>query len=346
MTSILVTGGAGYIGSHVVRQLAQDKNVKVTVLDNRCGGSFDSVTVLRAFFSPERFEFIELDLSNFGELESVFKTHSFDAVIHFAAHLQVGESVLDPLKYYMNNTVNTTNLINMCIKYDIGKFIFSSTAAVYGEPAEMPIGETTPTSPINPYGMSKLMSEQVLQDTAKANNDFKYVILRYFNVAGGAADGILGECHEPETHLIPLIVHAAIGKREKIMMFGDDYDTPDGSCIRDYVHVEDLAAAHIQALEYLARGNESDVFNCGYGHGFSVKEVIGTVKRVSKVDFTVELAPRREGDPAELVADNTRIKEKMGWTPKFDDLELICASALDWERKMLAATRQEPQQVN
>lgn len=232
----------------------------------------------------------------------------------------------------MNNTVNTTHLIECCESYGVNKIIFSSTAAVYGEPKEIPIKETTPTSPINPYGMSKLMSEQVLQDTAKANSAFKYVILRYFNVAGASDDNTIGECHIPETHLIPLIIHAAIGKRDKIMMFGDDYPTPDGSCIRDYVHVEDLASAHIKALEYLASGNDSDIFNCGYGHGYSVKEVIDTVKKVSGVDFKVEVVPRREGDPAKLVADNTKIKRKMGWTPQFDDLTYICMSALKWEK--------------
>jgi len=177
------------------------------------------------------------------------------------------------------------------------------------------------------------MSEQVLQDTAKSNSDFKFVILRYFNVAGASIDNNIGECHIPETHLIPLIVHAALGKRDKIMMFGDDYPTADGSCIRDYVHVEDLASAHIKALEYLNEGNNSDIFNCGYGHGYSVKEVIQAVKKVSKVDFKVEVVPRRAGDPAELVANNTKIKEVMGWTPKYDNLDLICSSALDWERE-------------
>lgn len=330
--NILITGGAGYIGSHVVRQLSF-KSVSITVVDNLCGGDFDSISVLKSFFDKDSFEFVNLDLSNFSKVEELFANNSFDAVIHFAAHLQVGESVQKPLKYYMNNTINTTHLIAMCKKYGVNKFIFSSTAAVYGEPKEMPISETTFTNPINPYGMSKLMSEQVLKDTACANEDFKYVILRYFNVAGASTDNSLGECHIPETHLIPLIIHAAIGKKDKIMMFGDDYPTLDGSCIRDYVHVEDLASAHIKALDYLYDGNDSDIFNCGYGHGFSVKEVIDTIKKVSEVDFKVVIAPRREGDPAELVADNTKIKEKMGWIPKYDDLELICKSALKWEEK-------------
>ncbi|MDD2781542.1 UDP-glucose 4-epimerase GalE [Sulfuricurvum sp.] len=331
---ILVTGGAGYIGSHVVRQLSQMQDIKITVIDNLCGGYFDSISELKLLFQSDRFEFLNVDLNDFGRVEELFKDSKFDGVIHFAAHLQVGESVLNPLKYYMNNTVNTTHLIHMCQKYEVNKFIFSSTAAVYGEPSKMPIRETTPTAPINPYGMSKLMSELVLQDAARANQDFKYVILRYFNVAGASMDNSIGECHIHETHLIPLIVHAAIGKREKIMMFGADYPTPDGSCIRDYVHVEDLASAHIQAWHYLNEGHESDVFNCGYGHGYSVKEVIDMVKRVSGVNFKVEIALRREGDPAELIADNLKIKNIMGWKPKYDDLELICKNALNWEQKM------------
>jgi len=333
--NILITGGAGYIGSHVVKQLSNEKDIKVTLVDNLCGGFFDSISILKEYFEEESFDFINLDLSEFEKVEKLFQTATFDVVIHFAAHLQVGESVLKPLKYYMNNTVNTTHLISLCNKYNVNKFIFSSTAAVYGEPNEIPIQETTSTNPINPYGMSKLMSENVLKDTALANKDFKYVILRYFNVAGASVDNTIGECHIPESHLIPLVVHAAIGKRDKIMLFGDDYDTPDGSCIRDYVHVEDLASAHIKALEYLQEKNKSNIFNCAYGHGFSVKEVINTVKKVSGVDFDVEIVPRREGDPARLIADNRKILDEMNWSPKYDDLELICKSALQWEKKIV-----------
>jgi len=333
--NILITGGAGYIGSHVVKQLSNEKDIKVTILDNLCGGYFDSISILEEFYDTENFNFINLDLAEFGKVEELFHTSTFDVVIHFAAHLQVGESVLNPLKYYMNNTVNTTHLISLCTKYNVNKFIFSSTAAVYGEPNEIPIKETTATHPINPYGMSKLMSENVLKDTALANKDFKYVILRYFNVAGASQDNSIGECHIPESHLIPLVIHAAIGKRDKIKLFGDDYDTFDGSCIRDYVHVEDLASAHIKALEYLQEKNTSNIFNCAYGHGFSVKEVIATVKKVSGVDFEVEIVKRRAGDPAELIADNSKILDEMAWIPKYDNLELICRSALEWEQKIV-----------
>lgn len=328
---ILITGGAGYIGSHVAKQLLESKMHNITVLDSFKTGFENTIKTLKSF---GEFEFIEQDLSKWDEVEAIFQRNQFDVVIHFAASLLVGESVQEPIKYYMNNTCNTANLVNLCNKYRVKKFIFSSTAAVYGEPSndKMTLIETEFTNPINPYGSSKLMSEQIIKDTASANKEFKYVILRYFNVAGAEESLSIGECHEPETHLIPLVVKTALGRRDKIFIFGDDYDTPDGTCIRDYIHVDDLASAHISALEYLDE-NESEVFNCGYGHGFSVKEVIDTVKKVGKVDFRVEISTRREGDPAILIADNKKILQKTNWKPKYDNLEFICKTALEWEKK-------------
>lgn len=330
--NVLVTGGAGYIGSHVVKQLIETTNYNVTIIDNFKTGFENTIKTLQ---SLGNINFIHQDLSDFAEVEKIFKKNYFDIVIHFAASLLVSESVTNPLKYYMNNTCNSANIIHLCNKYKVNKFIFSSTAAVYGEPSvdKMPLSENEATNPINPYGSSKLFTEQIIKDNAKANPDFKYVILRYFNVAGAEESLQIGECHEPETHLIPLVVKTALGKREKIMIFGDDYDTPDGTCIRDYIHVDDLASAHISALEYLYDTNESNIFNCGYGHGFSVKEVIETVKKVSAVKFKVEVTTKRYGDPAILVADNTKILKLTKWKPKYDNLEFICKTALDWEKK-------------
>jgi len=329
--NILITGGASYIGSHVVKQLLDSKRHNITVLDSFKTGFEYTIETLKSF---GEFEFIEQDLSKWDEVEAILQKNQFDVVIHFAASLLVGESVENPLKYYMNNTCNTANLVNLSNKYGVKKFIFSSTAAVYGEPSsdKMPLVETELTNPINPYGNSKLMSEQIIKDTASANKEFKYVVLRYFNVAGAEESLSIGECHEPETHLIPLVVKTALGKRDKIFIFGDDYNTPDGTCIRDYIHVDDLASAHISALDYLDE-NDSEVFNCGYGHGFSVKEVIDMVKKVSEADFEVEVAPRRAGDPAILIADNKKILQKTNWKPKYDDLEFICKTALEWEKK-------------
>ena len=257
-------------------------------------------------------------------------------MIHFAASLVVPESVSDPLKYYMNNTANTANVIRCCIKHNVNKFIFSSTAATYGEPdAEfIPVNEECPTKPINPYGSSKLMSETVLKDTAFAFPDFKYVVFRYFNVAGASNDGKIGQSTEGATHLIKIAAETACGKREKMFVFGDDYDTEDGTCIRDYIHVEDLASAHLKGLEYLNAGNDSNTFNCGYGYGYSVLEVLNTMRKVSGVDFTADMKERRAGDPSILISDNSKIRKVMNWNPKYDDLELICETALNWEKKL------------
>ena len=329
--NILVTGGAGYIGSHVTKQLIETTKHNVTVIDSYKTG-FEST--IKTLLSCGNLHFIDEDLSNYPKLEEIFKENEFHVVIHFAASLLVGESVTNPLKYYINNTCNTANIINLCNKYNVNKFIFSSTAAVYGEPSidKIPLKEMALTRPINPYGSSKLFSEQIIKDFANAKKEFKYIILRYFNVAGSEESLQIGECHEPETHLIPLVAKTALGKRDKMMIFGDDYETKDGTCIRDYIHVDDLASAHISALEYL-QNNESNIFNCGYGHGFSVKEVIDTVKKVSGVDFKIEVVSRREGDPAILIADNQKILELTSWKPKYDNLEFICKTALEWERK-------------
>lgn len=333
--SILITGGAGYIGSHVAKQLLE-KNENI-IVDNFSTGFQSIIDTLQ---SIRTFEFINLDLKEFKKVEELFLRYTIDTVIHFAAFSQVAESMQNPMKYYMNNTVNTTNLVRCASKYGVKKFIFSSTAAVYGEPilkqSNLLIDEECLTQPINPYGMSKLMSEKVIQDEATVNADFKYIIFRYFNVAGADMhynnDKLLprvGEMHDPETHLIPLVVKTALGKREAITIFGEDYDTPDGTCIRDYIHIDDLASAHIQAIS-----NPSDIFNVGYGEGYSVKEVIETMKEVTNYDFEVNTAPRRAGDPAMLISNNDKIKSKMQWQPNYDKLELICESAFEWEKKL------------
>ncbi|WP_457595460.1 UDP-glucose 4-epimerase GalE [Hydrogenimonas sp.] len=342
--SILVTGGAGYIGSHVVKELLERTDRTVTIIDNLSTGTRERIAALETIApQPGRIDFIEADLADFARIESIFRAHRFDALIHFAASIVVPESVQNPLKYYMNNTVNTTNLIRLANEYGVGRMIFSSTAAVYGEPEEVPVKETTKTAPINPYGMSKLMSERIIRDAAAANDRFRYAILRYFNVAGAdmngaealeAIDPRIGQSFPDATHLIKIAAETALGKRPKMAIFGDDFKTPDGTGIRDYIHVDDLADAHLAALEYLQRGGASDIFNVGYGHGYSVREVIDVMKRVSGVDFVVEQAPRRAGDPAVLVSDNEKIRRTVGWEPRYDDLAKICKSALEWERKL------------
>jgi len=329
---ILVTGGAGYIGSHVVKQLLETTGHDITVLDNLSTGHAETIATLETIAGAgERLRFERMDLAEFDRVEALLERHRYDAVMHFAASIVVPESVSNPLKYYMNNTVNTTHLVAMCDRYGIGRLIFSSTAAVYGEPDRIPIDENAALAPINPYGMSKLMSETVIRDTARANGDFRYVILRYFNVAGADVKGRIGQSFPDATHLIKVAAQTVTGQRATLSIFGDTYPTPDGTCIRDYIHVDDLAKAHLLALEYLENAGASEVFNCGYGHGFSVKEVVEAMRRVSGVDFPAEMAPIRAGDPAELVADSRKIRQTLGWEPDFDDLGTICRSALEWE---------------
>ena len=325
MKSVLVTGGAGYIGSHVVKLLGEHTDYRITVIDNLSTGKKEAVLYG---------DLIVEDLSNTKAVVELFSERKFNAVIHFAASIVVPESVADPLKYYSNNTMNTINLIRLALENKVNFFIFSSTAAVYGIPEDIPIKETGSLNPINPYGMSKLMSERVLIDVAQAHQDLKYVILRYFNVAGASSDGKIGQNFPEATHLIKRAAQAVLGTIEYLEIYGLDYDTPDGTGVRDYIHVEDLAAAHLSALDYLQEGKGSGIFNCGYGRGYSVQEVVDTMKKVTGVDFPTKESARRPGDPPVLVADNSKILQHLNWKPQFDDLAFICKTALEWERKI------------
>ncbi len=320
---ILIVGGAGYIGSHINKQLNK-KGYKTVVFDNLIYGHREAV---------KWGEFILGDLSNIEQIKLVFRKYNIDAVMHFAAFAYVGESVEEPQKYYLNNVANTLNLLKIMKEFDCNYFIFSSTCATYGEQQYIPIDEKHPQNPINPYGQSKLMVEKILNDYTKAYG-LKYVSLRYFNAAGADIDAEIGENHNPETHLIPLTLDAALGKIEDIKVFGTDYGTSDGSAIRDYIHVTDLADAHILALEYLQKGGKSDVFNLGNGDGYSVLEVIDMVKKVTKKDFKVTLTDRRAGDPAKLIGDATKAKEILGWKPKYFELETIINTAWMWHKKL------------
>lgn len=325
---ILVTGGAGYIGSHVVKQLGAAGHA-VTVLDNLSTGRREAVL---------SGELVVGDLADAALLDSVFAHGKFDAVLHFAGSIVVPESVADPLKYYANNTGNTLNLLGACVRHGVRRFIFSSTAAVYGMADQALVAEEDPVAPINPYGASKLMSERMIADVAAAHA-LKYVILRYFNVAGADAGGRLGQAGGVATHLIRVACQTALGLRPEMTIFGDDYATSDGTCIRDYVHVEDLARAHLEALAYLQRGGDSAVLNFGYGRGHSVREVIAAVKRISGVDFKVRLGARRAGDPARLVASNEKLKAAFDWEPRGTGLDEIARSALAWEKRLLETAR-------
>lgn len=317
---VLVTGGAGYIGSHVVRQLGEAGH-EVVVYDNLSTGN--RWAVLGGTL-------VEGDLADGERLDALFAAHRFDAVLHFAAFIVVPESVAEPLKYYGNNTRNTLGLLERVARFCVPHFVFSSTAAVYGMPEQSVIDESTPLAPINPYGASKMMSERMLMDLGAAGGP-GYVALRYFNVAGADPEARIGQATPDATHLIKVACQAALGQRERLQIFGTDYPTPDGTCIRDYIHVEDLARAHLDALDYLAGSGPSRVLNCGYGRGYSVREVVDAVRRVSGVEFRVDEASRRPGDPPALVADNALIREVLGWQPQFDDLERIVTDAWRWE---------------
>jgi len=332
--SVLVTGGAGYIGGHMVLALL-DAGEKVIVLDNLSTG-FDWAV-------PEAAKLIVGDIGDAPLVDNILAEHDIDAIAHFAAKIVVPESVSDPLAYYLNNTAKARSLLECAVRHKIKHFIFSSTAAVYGEPALNPVVESFPLAPINPYGRSKLMVEWMLEDVAKAH-DLRFAILRYFNVAGADPKGRLGQSSPKATHLIKVAVQAALGHRAGLEVFGVDYPTPDGSCVRDYIQVTDLVDAHLQALDYLRSGGESLTCNCGYGRGLSVLEVIDVVKRVSGVDFDVRISGRRPGDPASLVAGAERIKTALGWTPRHDDLAEIVRQALDWERRLhnRSIGRQQP----
>jgi UDP-glucose 4-epimerase len=322
---ILVVGGAGYIGSHMVKQLANAGNDVIT-LDNLSYGYRDAV---------KYGEFVEGDLGDNTILDAVFKSGDIDAVMHFAGFIQVGESVVKPSMYYHNNVANTFTLLDAMLRHDVKNFIFSSTAAIFGEPDYTPIDEKHNKQPINPYGHSKLMIEQVLEDYDKAYG-MRSTCLRYFNAAGADPDGELGERHVPETHLIPLILQAASGRRQDIKVFGDDYATDDGTCVRDYIHINDLCEAHSLALRNMINKDQSARYNLGNGTGFSVKQVIDVAKEVSGNDFKVTIEPRREGDPAVLVADATLAKQELNWQPKFDTLNEIVKTAWRWETDFLA----------
>ncbi len=320
--AVLVLGGAGYIGSHTVYELIE-AGKEVIVADNLQTG-------FRAAVHPKA-KFYELDIRDKGALDTLFQAEKIDGVIHFAASSQVGESMKDPLKYYDNNLYGTMVLLKSMVEHGVDKIVFSSTAATYGEPERVPILENDKTNPTNCYGQTKLAMEQMMKWTGQAHG-LSYVALRYFNACGAKLTGEIGEAHSPETHLIPLILQVPLGQRKAISIFGDDYPTKDGTCVRDYIHVTDLAQAHILALDYLMAGGSSDVFNLGNGVGFTVKEVIDVARKVTGDEIPAEIAPRRAGDPAQLIASSKKAIDILGWKPEYDSLETIVSSAWNWHK--------------
>ncbi|MFW5787986.1 MAG: UDP-glucose 4-epimerase GalE [Halanaerobiales bacterium] len=320
--TVMVIGGAGYIGSHMVK-LLKSRDYKVLVYDNLSTG-YDKLLMTD--------NFIRGNLGDKEKLNEVFRSHNVDAVMHFAAFIEVRESMKNPLKYYKNNVSRVVNLLEVMRENDINYFIFSSSAAVYGEPERIPIREEDDKSPINPYGRTKLMVEDILYDLDRAH-DFNFASFRYFNASGADESGKIGEMHDPETHLIPLVLKTALGERDKIYIYGNDYDTRDGSCIRDFIHVNDLARAHLMGLEYLLKGGSSEYINLGSGEGYSVKEIIEKSKEISGIDFEVEETKRREGDPAVLIADSSKAQKLLGWSPEYS-LDEIITTAWNWHKKL------------
>jgi UDP-glucose 4-epimerase len=319
---VLIVGGAGYIGSHMAKMLLS-RGHEVVTLDDLSSGYRDAVV---------GGEFVEGNVGDRALLDVLMTRHSFDGVMHFASFIQVGESVQQPGKYYQNNLAATLELLDAMVRHKVKHFIFSSTAAIFGEPDYVPIDEAHPQAPINPYGKSKWMVEQILADYERAFG-LRYTCLRYFNAAGADPDGLLGERHVPETHLIPLLLQVASGRRESIQVFGRDYDTVDGTCVRDYIHIVDLCEAHLLALDRLIRGEQSAAFNLGNGQGFSVQQVIDAARKVTGKDIPARDSPRRAGDPAKLVADSTSARNMLGWHPRYPELEIIIRHAWAWECK-------------
>ena len=321
--SILVCGGAGYIGSHTVHQLVE-KGEDVVIVDNLQTGHMGAVNSKAKFYKG--------DIREAEVLDRIFTENKIDAVVHFAANSLVGESMTNPLKYFNNNVYGMQVLLEAMVRHGIDKIVFSSTAATYGEPERIPIMEDDRTEPTNPYGQSKLIMEKMMKWVSLANG-IRYVSLRYFNAAGAIEDGSIGEDHSPDTHLIPLILQVPLGKRDHITVFGEDYPTPDGTCLRDYIHVLDLADAHVLAIDYLRRGGESNIFNLGNGQGFSVKEMIEAAREATGLDIKVEIGERRAGDPAQLIASSEKARKVLGWQPKFTDVKAVIGTAWKWHQQ-------------
>lgn len=320
---ILVVGGAGYIGSHMIKRF-QSTDHQIEVLDNLSTGFEEN---------SQNYKLHICDLSNKDEVHKILKNNKYDIIMHFASSINVGESYDHPIKYYENNVINTLNLLECMIDLKILNFIFSSTAAVYGEPESTPIKEEQALSPVNPYGHTKAVVENILNNYDKAYG-LKYISLRYFNACGAHIDGTIGEKHNPETHLIPLILQAASGRRNNFKIYGDDYNTKDGTCVRDYIHVMDIAEAHLLSLEKLFQTQKSEVFNIGNKQGYSVREIINVAEELTKIQIPYEISLRRKGDPAELIADNKKIIEKLNWSAKHSDLKTIINTAWEWEKKL------------